>query len=164
MGTADVVAITVVCLFAACGLLWLFTKLSKPPSSGIDWDKERRRPFRPRSPGSPLTPADMAINITIRTPDAESFKRDQRQMAKALLLVVFACLFLAGCGAAEEHDNLVETQRLDDERHKLEEAERSRHNEALARAALEQRELRKEISEARRGVSEVKDDMENYDE
>lgn len=82
-----------------------------------------------------------------------------RRLLIAMLLLASAAAI--GCGAAEHHENLKAAQSTQAELLKERDAEDTRRNTALAQIALQQRELRKELADAKRINAQMLAEMEN---
>lgn len=85
------------------------------------------------------------------------------QQATAALTLLLVLCFAVGCGAREHRDNLGEVRKLKAEIAEREAAEERKRKAALAEAALDAREARKEIQDARRLNSQVIAEMEAAD-
>lgn len=77
-----------------------------------------------------------------------------------VLIALFA-LLLVGCGAVEHHGNLKAATGVDAQLKVERDAEDERHGRALAQIALEQRELRKELADAKRINAQMIAEMES---
>lgn len=80
-----------------------------------------------------------------------------------LLLALLCFAFASGCGAREHRDNLGEVVRLQKVLEDKEAAEEKQKKEALAEIALEQREARKEVQDAKRTINQTISEMEGAD-
>lgn len=160
------IIITIVC-FAIALAFWLLLKLAaqqdeeptaKPPP-----------PFRRAGPRTlPGLPPGVET-LTVHATDSASFlchqKRIGRAVRKALTLLLLAITLAIpiGCGAREHRDNLGEVRKLKAEIAEREAAEERKRKAALAEAALDAREARKEIQDAKRVNNQVIAEMEAAD-
>ncbi len=127
------------------------------------------------------------VNITIVVSDAEDFKRGgvipgpkkclvmpgdiirplrrtpSGRLTTMTLLAVFALALFTSCGAREHRDNLAEVVKLQAQRDALIAEQERQRKEALAQMALELREQRREIQDARRTIEQVTQEMEASD-
>ena len=152
-----IVVITAVCIALAFSI-WLLFKYA----AAVEEDEPTAKtppPFR----RSGSVPSPTPIVISIRTPDPESFRRSQRLVADNVKRcitrgapILLALFVLVGCGAREHRDNLAEVVKLRQEIAEREAAEKKKQKAALAEAAMEQREARKEVQEARRINSQLR--------
>ncbi len=183
--------IAAICLFTG-GVIWLLLRLSRglwddesqdndsPPfpvtsrnRSTCQWFCDDMPDVRDRvlAARRKANPNPVNVRMTISVPDPEAFRQSERRisgqikrrLAPVLVLCVFAVALATGCGAREHRDNLAEVVNLQAQRDALIADQERQRKEALAQMALEMREQRREIQDARRTIEQVTQEMEASD-